>query len=82
MPPYRLIVVHIGSENRFLLGAELVFLIGLPTGISYLYEFANFEKLISEKVILELSPKCTVAMENIPYHSRQNHQHKMRWLVG
>jgi len=74
MPPYsrgqRLIVVHAGSKNGFVEGAQLVYKASSCTG-DYHKEMnaVNFTKWLTEKLIPNLPPKSAIVMDNASYHS-------------
>jgi hypothetical protein len=67
----RLIVVHIGSKNGFLEGAELIFKAGTASGDYHgQMNSQNFEKRLNKKVIPKLPLNSAVVMDNAPYHGR------------
>ena len=69
MPPYsrgqRLIVVHAGSKNGFVEGAQLVYKASACTG-DYHKEMnaVNFTKWLTEKLIPNLSPNSAIVLDN------------------
>jgi len=73
MPPYsrgqRLIVVHAGSKNGFIEGAQLVYKASCSTS-DYNNEMsaAIFTKWLTEKLILNLPPKSAIVIDNASYH--------------
>lgn len=68
----RLIVVHIGSDEGFLQGAELIFKAGTSTGDYHgQMNKTNFDKWVQEKLIPLLPPHSVIVMDNAPYHNIQ-----------
>ena len=65
----RFIIVHIGSKDGFLPGAELIFKAGNTKGDYHgQMNSKNFSKWVKEKVIPGLPPQSVVIMDNAPYH--------------
>lgn len=68
----RLIVVHAGSSNGFIDGAELVYKASTTVGDYHgQMNFQNFEKWTLEKLIPSLPPNSVICMDNAPYHTKK-----------
>ena len=66
----RIIVVHAGTKDGFVSGAELIYKARSTTG-DYHSEMdgKNFTKWIEEKLIPNLDMPCAIVMDNASYHS-------------
>lgn len=68
----RIIIVHAGSEDRFVKGAGLIFKSKSTSGDYHDdMNFTNYQKWIREKLIPNLPPKTTLIIDNAPYHNVQ-----------
>lgn len=87
----RLIVLHVGSENRFLPGGQLCFVYKKNTG-DYHDEMNedNFKEWF-EFIIPILEPNSIIVMDNAPYHSVELEKypnstwkktHILEWLIS
>ena len=68
----RLIVVHAGSKNGFIRGAQLVYKAASATG-DYHHEMngQNFKKWLEEKLLPNLHSPSSIVVDNASYHSVQ-----------
>jgi hypothetical protein len=65
-------VVHIGSKNGILEGAEMSFKVVTARGYySGRMNSLNLEERLNEKVIPNLTLKSAVVTDNAPHHGRQ-----------
>ena len=69
----RLIVVHAGTANRFIPGAELIYKASITVGDYHgQMNFQNFEKWTLEKLIPNLPPNYIICTNSAPYHTKKN----------
>ncbi|VEN61907.1 unnamed protein product [Callosobruchus maculatus] len=66
----RLIVVHAGSMEGFVKGAELVFQAGTTTGDYHgQMNKQNFERWLTRQLLPNIPPNSVLVFDNAPYHS-------------
>jgi hypothetical protein len=71
----RLIVVHIGSKDGFLPGAQLVYKANSTTGDYHgQMNCDKFSRWITQQFIPKLPPNSVVVMDNAPYHSTMHNK--------
>ena len=68
----KLIIIHAGGENGFVIGANLTWKSTLSTG-DYHDEmnYSNFRKWVEQKLLNGLPPNSVLVMDNAPYHNKQ-----------
>ena len=68
----RAIVVHAGYEKRFIQNALLIFKSGTKSGDYHNgMNFENYYKWLQKKLIINLSEKSVVVIDNASYHNVQ-----------
>jgi hypothetical protein len=66
----RLIVVHIGSKDGFLPGAQLAYKANsMSEDYHRQMNYDNFSRWITHQVIPNLPPNSVVVVDNVSYHS-------------
>jgi hypothetical protein len=66
----RYIILHAGTQNRFVSGASLISVSGTKSGNYYdLTNGENFEHWMLTQLLPNLEEPSVIVMDNVPYHS-------------
>jgi hypothetical protein len=64
-------ILHAGTSNGFIPEAKLVYKAGSATDYHGQMNGHNFQKWLTEKLLLHIPPRSITVLENAPYHCIQ-----------